>query len=239
VAERRLPADRLAELERLAKREHESTKGWVQSPTKQLARGVLALVAALRSQQDDYERLRQRIESSHSAPAYRRFHETWQEAADRIMRERDGETLRATRAEAALRSQQQRAENLAAALVLGERLRRLREAERNYPGCTDATYGDNEHLTLGIEADEAELAYENALAGVSLAEQPPRESAYPAHTTLDEGPCYICGEHVPRNLGWHREDFDGVSRHWCPDHQPVWSRPVPVLEQPPGEEVNG
>ena len=40
----------------------------------------------------------------------------------------------------------------------------------------------------------------------------------------DSGPCYICGEHVPPHLGWHREDFDGVSRHWCPDHQPVWSR---------------
>lgn len=40
----------------------------------------------------------------------------------------------------------------------------------------------------------------------------------------ESGPCYICGEDVPPWLGWHREDSDGV-RHWCLDHQPVWSRP--------------
>lgn len=48
--------------------------------------------------------------------------------------------------------------------------------------------------------------------------------AYPARTSWDEGPCYICSTNVPPEEGWHREDFDGVSRHWCPDHQPVWSR---------------
>jgi hypothetical protein len=42
--------------------------------------------------------MKERIEASHSTPAYRRHYESWQEAADRIMRERDGETLRATRA---------------------------------------------------------------------------------------------------------------------------------------------
>lgn len=41
----------------------------------------------------------------------------------------------------------------------------------------------------------------------------------------DAGPCYICGAFVEPSDGWHREDYDGVSRHWCPDHQPVWSRP--------------
>lgn len=48
--------------------------------------------------------------------------------------------------------------------------------------------------------------------------------AYPAHTSWDEGPCYICGEHVTPEQGWHKEDFDGAQRHWCADHQPVWSR---------------
>ncbi len=40
----------------------------------------------------------------------------------------------------------------------------------------------------------------------------------------DEGPCYICGAHVGPEEGWHREDYDDVQRHWCADHQPVWSR---------------
>lgn len=40
----------------------------------------------------------------------------------------------------------------------------------------------------------------------------------------DAGACYICGVHVSPSDGWHREDYDGVSLHWCPDHQPVWSR---------------
>lgn len=40
----------------------------------------------------------------------------------------------------------------------------------------------------------------------------------------DEGPCYICSVHVPPGKGWHKEDFDGMQRHWCDAHQPVWSR---------------
>lgn len=40
----------------------------------------------------------------------------------------------------------------------------------------------------------------------------------------DEGPCYICGKNVVSADGWHLEDYDSTRRHWCPSHQPIWSR---------------
>ncbi|HVS86460.1 MAG TPA: hypothetical protein VHD91_12600 [Gaiellaceae bacterium] len=49
-----------------------------------------------------------------------------------------------------------------------------------------------------------------------------KEPSEPAR--WDEGPCYICAENVAPSEGWHREETDGTRRHWCPAHQPVWSR---------------
>lgn len=48
-----------------------------------------------------------------------------------------------------------------------------------------------------------------------------RDSLIPAR--WDEGPCYLCGDHVPSEVGWHREDEHGHRRHWCPAHRPAWS----------------
>lgn len=92
--------------------------------------------------------MKSRVEAASSAPAYRRHHETWQEAADRLMRERDGETRRATQALA----------DLAAAR---EALREI--AER----CESEMFASEEQAEFASQRARA------ALAGVG--ETPPHE----------------------------------------------------------------
>jgi hypothetical protein len=93
-------------------------------------------------------------------------------------------------------------------------------------GCDLCAYcrGDYEERQMHREQEAAFNAEQQAEYDAWLNAQAPKQESEPPKIRWDEGPCYICGQNVSPETGWHREDYDGVRRHWCPEHQPVWSR---------------
>lgn len=74
-------------------------------------------------------------------------------------------------AEAVLREldyREESSERCQDALRLGERLRQLRQAEANWPGCAGGDADLSERTLISVEADDVQVAYEDALAALGV-----------------------------------------------------------------------
>lgn len=86
-------------------------------------------------------------------------------------------------------------------------------------------YGDMRlHENAGIDCPQCGAKTADAFSSL--------EDALARSDERNTSPCYICGKHVASEDGWHRKEKDDAQRHWCPEHQPVWSRGSNSQERP-------